>query len=72
MFAGKKKKYILQVQEFQSKKAPSSVLPHKLNISVITVFISGVHYKIGTAVFGQITAVSHETSMLVLWVVLKL
>lgn len=64
--------YILKGQEFQSKKAPASVLPDKLNISVVTVFISGVHYKVGTAGFGQITAISHKTSMLGLWVVLKL
>lgn len=63
--------YILKVQEFQSKKAPASVLSDKLNISVVAVFISGVHYKVGTAVFGQITTISHKTSMLGLQIVLK-
>lgn len=34
-------------------KAPASVHSDQLYVSV-TVFISGVHYKVGTAVFGQV------------------
>lgn len=62
--------YILKVQEFQSKKAPASVLSDQLYISG-TVFISGVHYKVGTVVFGEVAAISHKTSMWGLQVVLK-
>lgn len=38
--------------EFQSKKSPPLIYSCLLSISVFAVSISGVHYKVGTGVFG--------------------